>query len=630
MRWVAGIAVATIAVLLFVLARERVTARTTRATGGDPPAPAPAEAAPAEPANESIVISKALGGTGEPEEIASPENVRVPERRPDPPWDKVTETPEPVVALVELAGTLRVEGDAAPSGTFRLTWISEQGAGGDTIDLRRGAWSAVVPSASKLTFADIRLGGRVAMAVDRELIVPASARVVVNCLWFVPTKLRVLDAGSDTELNAVEVLGFVKSEWRHAFAIHPGPPSAGRTSPVIADAASPITLPEEPGRRIYWVRAAEHAWTHVDLVQGLGGERSVRLPRAGGLDVRLSNFDPDSGAQVRLYDPGGGHLLSWPSKERPRIGALAPGKYRVRVEIGEWSREPFLLGEAAAEVEAGAVTAVAIALRDPPSSERLVALAGALHVDPDWGDEASISMSADSIDVQPGTNDPDVTLSRDGRWSAGRVPPGRYVINVRPWTWWQAVDVGPSGNPDVRIVVPPPCDVEVRVLFADRDEAALVRNLCWGMRLGSTLERVASTAPGRFRFRAPLGEIEFDDTSDDDFEVEARVVDLKPGLNRITLRAARRYGLTIELKDAVTGMNLPVDLGFWARITVAGIDDPECRSTDWWDGTIRVTKPGRYRVMFLEEVDGFRSIDDHEVEVPAEGMARLVIRLKRK
>jgi hypothetical protein len=106
-------------------------------------------------------------------------------------------------------------------------------------------------------------------------------------------------------------------------------------------------------------------------------------------------------------------------------------------------------------------------------------------------------------------------------------------------------------------------------------------------------------------------------------------------LNRITLRARRLHGFTIEIEDGATGTKVPMDDGFCARVTVAGVDDPECRGDGRYSGsgsrgTIGVTKPGRYRVMFLDEIDGFRSIDDHEVEVPAEGTARLVVRLRRK
>ncbi|MCK6461715.1 MAG: hypothetical protein L6Q95_17675, partial [Planctomycetes bacterium] len=431
------------------------------------------------------------------------------------------------------------------------------------------------------------------------------------------------------ELAGVEIVqhvgGFCLSE------LHPGP---GYVQLVADDAASPVTLPERPGEQVYWVRGPEHAWMRVEVEQSFGGERIVRLPRAGSLDVRLSNFDPDSGAEVRLYDPTGSHLLSWPSDERPRIESLAAGTYRVRVEIGRWHRDPRCLGEALVEVEAGAVKEVAIDVARVPGAERLVPLAGSLHVDPAWGDDVGwIHLSVDGEDVPPGTDDPDVTLSKDGRWSVGRVPPGRYSVNVRPWTWCQMVDVGPSGNPDVKIVVPPPCDVEVRVLLSDRDEAAPVHTLWWGMRQGSCLEDAASEAPGRFRFRAPLGEIEFD--GDDDFTIEARVVELKPGLNRVTLRARRLYGFTIELEDAATGTKVPMHDGFCARITVAGVDDPECRGDGTYSGsgscgTVGVTKPGRYRVMFLGEIEGFRSIDDHEVEVPPEGTARLIVRVRRK
>jgi hypothetical protein len=183
----------------------------------------------------------------------------------------------------------------------------------------------------------------------------------------------------------------------------------------------------------------------------------------------------------------------------------------------------------------------------------------------------------------------------------------------------------------VRIVVPPPCDVEVRVLEADHDEAAPLDTLSWHMQRpgGGFVNTEEAEAPGRFRFRAPVGAIELDGWGG--LQIEERVVELKPGLNRITLRAQRLYGFTIELEDGATGTKLPVDDGFWARITVAGVDDPECRAADTsFSSTIRVTRPGRYRVMFTAEIDGFRSIDDHEVEVPAEGTARLVVRLRRR
>lgn len=622
MRWLAAVAVAAIVGLLVLSLRERAPERAPPAEPGDP-APVPAIDRPVVAGSDDIIVSEALGGDGAPTDEGVSGSAPRPERRPDPPWDEREETATHAEAPIEIAGTLSVEGDAAPTGSFRLTWSWDQGWNRSTIDVRGGAWSAVVPVGSRLTFDEIRVGGRVAVAVDRKTVAPASGRVAVACRWFKPTTLRILDADTGAELAGVEIVqhvaGFCLS------GLHPGP---GYVQVVADDAASPVTLPEQPGQQVYWVRGPGHAWKRVEVMLGFGDERIVRLPKAGDLDVRLSNFDPDSDAEVRLYDVTGGHLLSWPSDTRPRIESLAPGKYRVRVEVGEWFREPLLLGEAPAEVEAGVVTEVAIELRDPPHPERLVPLAGTLHVDPGWGEEAWIHMSVDGEDVPPGTDDPDVTLSKDGRWSAGRVPPGRYAINVRPWTWCQVVDVGPAGTPDVRIVVPPPCDVEVRVLLSDRDEAAPIHTLWWGMRQGSCLEDAASEAPGRFRFRAPLGEIEFD--GDDDFEIEERVVELKPGLNRITLRAQRKHGLTIELRDDVTGANLRVDGGFWARITVAS-DDPGCRSADTsFSNTIRVTKPGRYRVMFSGEIDGFRSIDDHEVDVPAEGTARLVVRLRRK
>jgi len=631
MRWVAGMAIAAIAVLLFFAVRERVTTRATNATAREESTPA--EANPEEPANEAMVFSKALGGTGEPEpqeEEEAPEPGSRPERRPDPPWpeERSEEAPEAVVVPIQLTGTLSVDGNLAPDGTFQLGWVAGWRWDRDLVEVHAGAWSAEVPAGSELTFEDVCLGGRRALAVDPVSVAPESGKVALTCCWFVPTVLRVVDAEAGNDLDAVEIVLFDVMAWRHDRSIHPGPPSAKRASTVVSGATSPVTLPEEEGHQIYWVRAPEHAWTRLEVVHGFGGERVVCLPKAGTLDVRLLNFDPASEAELRLYELGGGHRLSWPAAERVRIDSLAPGKYDVRVEIGEWFHKPLRLGGAIVAVEAGAVREVALTLDSVPGPEGLVPFAGTLQIDPGWGkDLGGIEIDVQGVDVPPGTEDPRVHLATDGHWSAGRVPPGRYSVSVGPWS--QLVDVGPSGSPDVRIVVPAPCDVEVRVLLADRDEVAPVETLNWGLVEGSDEHDAACEAPGRFRFRAPPAVIAFVGY-DEQFKIQDHVVRLRPGLNRITLRAERKYGFKIEVKDALTGTTLRADDDFWPRITVAGVG-PECRAADTpSSSTIRVTKPGRYRVMFLAEIDGFRSIDDQEVDVPAEGLGLLVVRLERK
>jgi len=365
----------------------------------------------------------------------------------------------------------------------------------------------------------------------------------------------------------------------------------------------------------------------------------VRLARAGALDVRITNFESGAEVELRLCDVDGEHpLVSWsPDPDgHTRLESLAPGTYRVRAEIGAWYRQPRCLAEARVETGVDQVATVELTLSDAPGPERLVELAGTLYVDPAWGDEDWVHLSADTVEVPPGTDDPEVTLREDGRWSAERVPPGRYTISVAPWTWCQIVDVGPTGNTNVRIAVPPPCEVEVRILASDSDEPLPIQTLTWCMQrpVGGLLNSEAAIGPGRFRFRAPVGTIELD-VWDEACHVESAEVPLDPGSNRITLRGKRGYLLMLRFEDRASGTAVLVDRAFLVRTSIAGVSDPECRFASegpWNDDAyvFNVTKPGRYRVVFTGEIQGYATPDEIEVDVPKEGMARAVVPLDRR
>jgi hypothetical protein len=548
--------------------------------------------------------------------------------------DAGTATASPSRGAIEVHGRIQDERGfplTEEDGTMRLATDGRE----VPVEARiaGGNWRTTVPAGTTLTFEDIRFGDRKAIAVPAT--VPVSEwGMDVRCRWLVPTRLRVIgEKGED--LEAVDLVEDTTPDGDLA------PPDERER--FLTGGSSPVELSCAEGAHTYWVRARDHAWSRITIFVGFGGERVVRLVRAGALDVRLEPSDPE---RILLYLTRLDTELHWQPDESGgyRIRGLPPGRYTVRAQFTEWEESPGL-AEAEVEIEPGITKELVLPIRDlppPPLPAKLVPLEGSLRVAPGWSEEdeapgncmtatiSAVSLRGDSVYVEP---------DEDGRWWADPVPPGRYYFRLAPWTWLQAVDVGPRGCTDVQLVVPPPCDVEVHLVDGSGRPIPAGGDLHWHVKSPEVERELPFCAesrstpcagPGVYRFRAPVGTLVVG-LWDDILYAEDTEVELRPGgLNGIDLKAV--WNLSVDLAFKEGAMPVPADPGFSDRIQVTplgGDGKLECCG-DGDPCRLWVTTPGRYRVSFPAAIEGYEPVAPIEVEVAAGRIARVEVQLKRR
>jgi hypothetical protein len=534
-------------------------------------------------------------------------------------------------AAIRIRGTVKDEDGydlSERDGTVRFT---VDATGTVEADVHDGTWEASAPVGSVLAFESVRFDDRRAVAVPPTIEVPGNGHLEMHWRWAVPTLLRAV--GPDgAEFESVEYY-----DDRYG------------SRDEVKRSSSPIELATAEGSHTYAVRAAGHVWSRITVHVGLGGERTVRLARAGALDVRLDPYDPEAGISIQVVGADGEWWAEPDASGRALVESLPPGETRVAARVAFAWGEDHVLAEAEVKIRTGATTALSLAPREPPPPPDLVPLEGTVRADPAWPEEPDdivgfcvVSHQA-PLTVLAATLDwwsPDAEIDPDeGTWSAGLVLPGRYFLLFRDWSYAAAIDVGPQGTTDASIVVPPPCDVEVHLV--DAESGAPVpdgHDLWWCVRaadVGSEVglpwrcERdVPSASPGVYRFRAPQGTLVLDFYSDLRSSEETEVA-LKPGANRIELRVAPNLRIDFELRDGT--IPVPADAAFSDRIKVAALTgDGELSCCGEGDPcVVWFTKPGRYRVTF-PEIEGYEPIAPVEVEVAAGSIARVEIALRRK
>jgi len=396
-----------------------------------------------------------------------------------------------------------------------------------------------------------------------------------------------------------------------------GAPLSGVSmEPATPGAASAAHV--RPGRP-YRVAAAGYAATRVSVPEDAEQPVRVTLHRAGSLDVHLVNLRPDSGARIVLRSDGERRRSVEPAESGPTtLSGIAHGAYDVHVAIEPWFRAPFVLGEAKVRVPAGGREAVTIRLRDPPPPG--VPFAGTIVIPDAWGD-----VNPDmSVFCQDGPTARHTSLERHGsRWSAGRVPPDRYHVRVKPFGMQVAFDVGAGGLEDARIEIPPPADVIVRVRDAE-DRPVPGAELDWYVPPGHTYMTVRpNPEDGLFRFRAPQGRLVLEPEAIG-FDSGARLVRVRPGRNKIRLRIRRLTTVRVRFRRDGEVKERPP--GVFVRVEPVGHEGKYLGvNTTSTDRTITMSTPGRYRVTF-DVPDGFRAIPPKELDLPL-GVTDLVVDL---
>jgi len=501
--------------------------------------------------------------------------------------------------LTRVSGTLR----AGSFGQFPVT---------------DGRWHAPMPEGRRLELVDVLLGDRKAIPDPDTIEIPPDGVVEVRCRWFVPVVLRVV--GEDgNDLEDVELADLGGSSHAHWDRIVPDPElvyEAGR---------SPVTIEGWAGLRWFWIRARDHAWKQFVFWQGDGGERVVRLVRSGTLEARIvPTPDPEALAQLHLRRAGE-DVLTWVPDEESglcRIEGLPPGPLELRATLGWTWWDERVAATAKVEIEPGKTEELTLSLHDTPPLAR-VDVEGTVLVDEGWG-----GAGAASIQIHGGSGG--TRVAEDGRWSIGWMPPGQHPFTVMPFGLTQVIDVGPEGTKDVRLVIPPPCDVEVHLVDAATGAAVPAReDLSWHLRWeGADARDIREKSeecaePGVWRFRAAPGTLVVRFETDLQ-EGRAEVV-LKPGKNRIDLKASPRFACDLALKDG----RVPVPVFGGIRATALGGDGGIESCEGDFPCRVRFTKSGRYRIT-LPAIEGYEPIAPIEVETVAGKIPRVEVQLRRR
>jgi hypothetical protein len=237
------------------------------------------------------------------------------------------------------------------------------------------------------------------------------------------------------------------------------------------------------------------------------------------------------------------------------------------------------------------------------------------------------------IEVDGGTGG-EVALDEDGAWSA-ELTPGRHVFSASPWMWTQVIEVAPSGTTGARLVVPPPCDVEVRLVdAATGDPIADNDDLWWYVTSGHIdwqlvdMERLPCAEPGVWRFQAPIGTLVVS-LWNKLHDAEAMETDLKAGKNRVELKAVPNYSCAIALTDGAVPVPIDEEIGAGVRAAalVGSGSLAECGTGH--PCSVWFTKAGRYRLT-LPAIEGYEPVEPIEIEIAAGTIPLVEVALKQR
>ena len=294
-----------------------------------------------------------------------------------------------------------------------------------------------------------------------------------------------------------------------------------------------------------FVSAGVFDGVELEVVAGRTTERIVPLERAGSVRVEFRCEDrPVTPREATAWFRGFGK--SEPVKDGvARWKQVPPGIARLDVDAGP-EFDP--LEDREIEVRPGEETQVVVRLdRRPPPPDATSGVRGTVTFHPRWGRgrtkvsirpvedrDAGIGAETEPFPCEPG--EPAV-------FAVGRVPPGRYVLQVDP-QWQEIVEV-PEDGAHFDLRVPEPGVVRVRVLAEETGEDLRDATVMW-FRRRSDLDtfpmdtRTWDSEARGFRFLAPPGEI----------VISARA----PGRDlggteegRIVLEAGREVECTIRL-----------------------------------------------------------------------------------
>ena len=621
-----------------------------RENSATPLAPVPIEL----PDVESVELDRAPAPTAEPEQAVGRRSTTVhPEAA-----DSASTEPEPAQVL---EGTVVVRDGLGRSYAEEdgVLWVGTRREP-LAVPVASGRFRVERATGEACPVLGLELGQRITAMTEQVELVPGTA-AQLEAVWYEPTRLRVVSAETGGDLDGIDITG----DYGHmTLSHHPGANWKSRT--IARDQPSPVVL-GSPRRqlglvgnpfRAYFVRAPGHAWKAAVVNLEEGGTNLVELLPGGDLKVVLEGYDRASDYSVSIEYQGDADLgpgLGRPTSAHPdEHGALLfesvpTGAWSLRVRLNHeqlWGEE---VAQAEAVVEAGRTTEVRLLL---PVIEtvQFARMAGVLVVGEGWGEQelalqivprsergkqrmTTVRLEAEELSPVPGSGEVP-GAGRELAWDAGELPAGPVHVAVAGVGLARVFELGPGGLENLRIVCPPPAEIELTLLHAATGEVLDVGGISLHGFAGDqvTTHRLLSARADDdqvMRFRAAPGSYRF--------EVQGwrgnqatYALEVGPGHNFLKLELLPPGGVTISFREGERA--LPARFGLVERIEFEGAEvKPVSQSLTRGKQELSVTleEPGKYRLHF-SKLDGYRPLPPTEVRVEPGEFTELVLQLERE
>ncbi|MEM7164544.1 MAG: sigma-70 family RNA polymerase sigma factor [Planctomycetota bacterium] len=419
-------------------------------------------------------------------------------------------------------------------------------------------------------------------------------------------------------------------------------------------------------------RAPGYAWGSVSLDVSKG-ERELLLQPGATLDVRLTNVqverysELDTRPMLCIYwireDRGNSWVHFAPLDEKLAsdgllLDSLVPGEYRVVVELGggSWTKQPVLAraeltGELA--LAAGQTRDVLLELADPPAPPARATLGGMISFPAptvEWAEEKvrlqvyfqptqkwrrpDFEFSLADLERVGGTN-PSWSFRIEDQ------PIGVYRVQLMPFLKVWMIDLPASGRDDAQLVMPELAEVVAETVHRETGELVPLNEMYYRNEEPHPLQRqndftkADTEEPGRFRFWAPPGKVmvwsKYPTGADRD-PGSGKVLDLKPGLQTLTLKLRPAYAMRFEFRE--DGVALPVgDPGMYVMRNIRPIDHDGRVLRDGLQSNmlVEVSAPGVYEVSFKDiDADKYHPVPPRRVDVRVGDPTDVIVELRRK
>jgi hypothetical protein len=525
---------------------------------------------------------------------------------------------------------------------------------GTEVEIVDGTWTAVFrrpelagKQPDRLSFHDARIENERVALETWGLVCKDGPDFVLHMRAIPELRVRVVDAATKQDLGNVDVFRGDGNPYWEAGSLHPG---SIDLRPLVQRKESSVVVPAPDevypdSATTLWIRAPGYAWFPLQVVFAEGGMREAPLVSAGSVKVAVAGKLPEAGVvALRFYTADGASRRSpvLDVKVRAtRFEGLAPGRYEARLEHGEWWGEPDVLARAPIEIQPGGEAFVQLVAKDVAAPER-VALSGVLVLPEGWrkaGEEVSVTLEPlrgtdrwaefRYSDLQQGEKEGEYSFTFPDTCV------GDYVLLVEPSSYRHIVRAKKGDASDIRIEVPEPVEVAVRVVDRDTKRPRHGVMLWWHPEWppgapGGVLEGVSAPADSNeVRMRVPAGSIE---VSDDglDFTVPPTTLRVSRDAREFEVLAATRLGVEVALFEGAT--RIPSDASSGWEMSLRTLEGVLVPDTGPWGSTTRelaTTKAGTY-LLRVTAPDGYEPVKDRQVKLGTAPFPTIGIKVVRR